>query len=130
MMRSMNPDKLDSVLSPLDRLDQSDPIGMVLAFALCHQSRIKREIDVVRESGSIGNWPLELSLTALHWLIASYGEEFEALEVYCDESKPIQEGLDFFDVFIGRKDKLYLRFGDKPHPSFAYNLAGPVNLVD
>ena len=69
-------------------------------------------------------------MTALHWLLASCGEEFEVLEVYCDESKPIQEGHDFFDVFIGRKDKLYLRFGDKPSPSFIYNLAGPINLVD
>ena len=50
--------------------------------------------------------------------------------MYCDESKPIQEGLDFFDVFIGREDKPYLRFGDKPTSSFIYNLAGPINLVD
>ena len=130
MMRSMNPDQLDSVLSPLEHFDQSDPIGMVLAFALCHESRIKREIEVTRESGSVANWSLELSMTALHWLLASYGEEFEVLEVYCDESKPIQEGHDFFDVFIGREDKLYLRFGDKPNPSFIYNLAGPIKLVD
>ena len=130
MMRSMNPDQLDAVLAPLDQFDQSDPIGMVLAFALCHQSSIKHEIKVMRDSGSLANWSLELSMTALHWLLASCGEEFEVLEVYCDESKPIQEGLDFFDVFIGREDKLYLRFGDKPNPSFIYNLASPINLVD
>ncbi len=130
MMRSMNPDQLDAVLAPLDQFDQSDPIGMVLAFALCHQSRIKHDIEVMKDSGSLANWSLELSMTALHWLLASCGEEFEVLEVYCDESKPIQEGLDFFDVFIGREDKFYLRFGDKPNPSFIYNLAGPINLVD
>ena len=51
MMRSMNPDQLESVLASLDHFDQSNPIGMVLAFALCHQSRIKQEIEVTRESG-------------------------------------------------------------------------------
>ena len=53
MMRSMNPDQLVSVLASLDHFDQSNPIGMVLAFALCHQSRIKREIEVIRESPAV-----------------------------------------------------------------------------
>lgn len=130
MMRSMNPDRLDSVLAPLHGFGQSNPIGMVLAFALCHQGRIKREIEVMRDSGNIANWSLELSMTALHWLLASCGEDFEALDVYCDDSKPIREAREFFDVFIGREDKLYLRFGDKPNPSLIYNLAGPISLVD
>ena len=130
LMRSMNPDQLGSVLSPLGHFDQSNPLGMVFAFTLCHQGRIKREIEVMSGSGDVANWPLELSMTALHWLLASWGEEFEVLEVYCDESIPISAARDFLDVFIGREDKKYLEFGNQPSPSFVYNLAGPINLVD
>ena len=130
MMRNMDSKQLGSVLSPLDQVDQSNPLGMILAFALCHQNRIKREIETMSGSEGIANWPLEMSMTALHWLLASWGEEFDELEVYCDVSQPIHEARDFLDIFIGREDKLYLTFGDQPSPSFVYNLAGPVNLID
>ena len=130
MMRNMDPETLDSVLLPLRRFDQSDPLGLVSAFLLCHRNVIEDDIELMRESDRLANWSLELSMTALHWLLASWGEEFESLEVYCDTSKPMQEAQDFFEAFIGREDKLYLRFGDQPGPSFIYNLAGPIKLVD
>ena len=63
-------------------------------------------------------------------LLATWGEKYESLRAYCDESKPIHEVRDFFDTFIGREDKAYLRFGDQESPSFIYNLAGPINVVD
>ena len=127
MMRSKNPDQLHSVLSPLSHFDQSEPVGMVFAFVLCHQDEIKRELETVRDSGS---WPLELSMTALHCLLAHSAEEFKVLKVYCDESKPIREARDFLNVLIGREDKLYFPFGNQPSPSIVYNLAEPINLVD
>ena len=130
MMRSVNPEQLGSVLSPLGHFDQSNPLGMVFAFTLCHQNLIVRELEVMKGSNSVAKWPLELSMTALHWLLASWGEEFKVLDVYCDESKPVQEARHSFDAFIGREDKLYLEFGNLPSPFIGYNLAGPINLVD
>ena len=130
MMRNLDAKQLESVLSYLDNLEQSDPMGKILAFACCHRKRIEEEIRSVSESGPVANWSLELSMTALNWLLASWGEEFEVLEVYCDESKPIQEAQEFFKVFIGREDKAYIRLGSEPTPSIIYNLSGPINLVD
>ncbi len=130
MMRSMEPGQLEAALSPLGHYDQSDPVGMVYTFSLCHQKRIEKEILSLKEAGSVASWPLELSMTALHWLLASWGEQFEILDVYCDESKPIRDSRDFLDVFIGRKDKAYLWIGDRYTPSFVYNLSGPITLVD
>ena len=69
-------------------------------------------------------------MTALHWLLASWGEQFEVLDVYCDNSKPIEAGEEFFRAFVGREDKAYIRLGSRPTPSVIYNLAGPINLVD
>ena len=130
MMRNLDVNQLESVLSYLDNLEQSDPVGKILAFACCHKKRIEGEIRSVSETGPVANWSLELSMTALNWLLASWGEEFEVLEVYCDESKPIQEAQEFFKVFIGREDKAYIRLGSEPRPSIIYNLSGPINLVD
>lgn len=130
MMRSMDPEKLENVLSSLDHLDQSNPMGKILLFACCHRNRIEDEIRVLSESGSMGNWSLELSTTALHWLLASWGDEYEVLDVYCDDSKPLQASLSFLKHLIGREDKSYIWIGGRRTPSVIYNLAGPIHLVD
>ena len=130
MMRTLDPEHLEVVLTPLDQLDQSNPIGNILAFACCHRKRIENELKLVRESGPVATWTLELSMTALHWLLASWGEQFEVLDVYCDQSKPIEAARQFFQIFIGREDKAYIRLGDQLSPSVVYNLLGPINMVD
>ena len=130
MMSSMDPGQFEAVLSHLDRLDLSTPLGKILTFACCHEQRIKNELRVVRETGPVASWSLELSMTALHWLLISWGEQFEVLDVYCDESKPIEASRQFFDVFVGRKDKAYLRFGNQSSHSIIYNLEGPIKMVN
>ena len=69
-------------------------------------------------------------MTALHWLLASWGEEYEVLDVFCDKSKPIQEAQWLFEAFIGREDKAYIQLGNQRSPSIIYNLLRPINLVD
>ena len=130
LMRCHNPDVVEKVLSPLDRLNTSDPMGAMLAFSLLNQGSIKDEIKLLRELDEGTRWDLELSQTMVHWLLAHWGEEFEELEAYCDESKPIESNMDIFNHMIGRKDKAYIRLGGEPRPSLVYNLAGPIRLVD
>ena len=48
----------------------------------------------------------------------------------CDASKPVAEDLAFFKNFLGREDKAYMWFGRPNNPSYIYNLAEPVQLVD
>lgn len=69
-------------------------------------------------------------MTALNWILASWGEKYEELDVYCDQSKPIEAARQFFHVFIGREDKSYIHLGSRPTPSLVYNLSGPLNMVD
>lgn len=133
MMKSMDSSKLDSVLSFLDHIDQSELIGKILTFALCNRKQIENEIETMRKSDSEGLirfWPLELSMTALHLLLANWGEEFESLEAYCDDSKPISAAERFFSAFVGRKDKAYIQFGDSRSSPLIYNLSGPIRTVD
>lgn len=136
MMRNTDVRQFKAVLSPLAHFDQTDPIGHILAFSLCHRKRIEtginemNEMRNVKKFDAVANWTLDLSMTALHWLLASWGEEFEVLEVYCDESKPIRDAKEFFEAFIGREDKVYSLLDDQSSPSIVYNLSGPINLVD
>ena len=130
LMRKHYPEVVEKVISPLDRLNTSDPMGAMLAFSLLNQDSIKDEIKLLRELDHGTRWDLELSQTMVHWLLAHWGEEFEGLEVYCDESKPIESNMSMFDHMIGRKDKAYIRLGGEPRPSLVYNLAEPVRLVD
>lgn len=114
-------------------MDQSELIGKILTFALCNRKLIENEIETMRKSDSewlIKFWPLELSVTALHLLLANWGEEFESLEAYCDDSKPISAAKGFFSVFIQRKDKAYIQFGDGRSSPLIYNLSGPIRTVD
>ena len=126
MMRSANPEQLMTVLDPLSNFDQSTPMGKLLTIAICHQNRIKDEVRTGRSS----SWPLELSMTALHWLLASWSDQFEVLEVYCDQSKPLLDARGFFEAMIGREDKNYVRFGSQPILSITYNLKRQIQLVD
>ena len=130
LMRCHDPDVVEKVLSPLDRLNTADPMGAMLAFSQLNQDSIRDEIKLLRDLDKGTRWDLELSQTMVHWLLAYWGEEFESLEAYCDESKPIESSMDIFKHFVGRKDKAYISLGGQPRPSLVYNLAGPVNLVD
>ena len=130
VMTSRNPSQLETVLSYLDHVDLTSPIGKILTFACCHRKRIEDEIRAIRDSGPLASWSLELSMSALHWLLTSWGDDYEMLDVHCDKSKPIEASRDFFDVFVGRQDKIYIRLGNQPTHSVVYNLAGPIKMVN
>lgn len=131
LMRHRDTGHLESLLSPTDRgITLSDPLGQIMTFALCHQNRIMGEVSTLKESDSVSKWALELTGTALFWLLSYWGERFESLDVYCDKSKPLEGNQPLFDAMIGRHDKIYMRFGSHPEVAMTFNLAGPLNLVE
>ena len=130
LMDTHEPSDVGKVLSPLDHLTTSGPLGTMLAFCQLNIESIRDEIKLMRDLDGGTRWDLELSQTIVHWLLAHWGEEFESLDAYCDESKPIESNMDMFNQFIGRTDKAYIRLGGEPRPSLVYNLAGPIQLVD
>ncbi len=130
MMREPSHATLERVLSGLGEIDPSSPTFLIKEFTTSHRQALINEIDRVATSEFIASWSLELSMTSLHWLLASLGEEYDQLSVYCDESKPLESSKWFFNNFVGRSDKHYMPvFGDKT-PSYVYNLAKPINFVD
>jgi len=130
LVRKGNPRKLESLLSPIDgNLALSDPLGQILTFTLCHRERIEREILGLGEASGLNKWTLELTLTSLHCLLSAWSESFDCMEVYCDESKPLETDRNFFDPMIGRTDRVYVTFDGQKESALTYNLSGSIKLV-
>ena len=134
LMRTLDPQKVDPVVSHAGNVDLTSPLGYLLVIALCQRDRIKKEIEFLRDMQDGPRWELELSLPSMNYLLAAWGERFDALEVHCDKSKPIQSDLlseiSLFKQMVGRHDKFYLPVGQPDSPSVVYNLAAPVQLKD
>ena len=134
LMRTLDPQQVDAVVSHVGDVELTGPLGYLLVIALCQRDRIKKEIESLRDMKDGTRWGLELSGPLVNYLLAAWGERFDALEVHCDRSKPIQSDLlseiSWFNQMIGRQDKVYFPIGREGSPSLVYNLAAPIQLED
>jgi len=98
-------------------------------FCVANQKEIFEEIDLLRGL-SVGKWILDLTAACLNPVLWHWGTKFESLEVYCDDSKPLQTYLSsgIFDGMIGRTDKQTFEM-DGHSQQITYNLAKPIQLV-
>ena len=85
-------------------------------------------IVILEESQYVGNWVLDLSLSALFPQIATWGERFDVIAVYCDDSKPLRELTPVLNAMVGRTERTSLIFDRKRRP-LTFNLAQPIQLV-
>ena len=136
LMRTLDPEQVDAVVSHVGDVEPASYLGDILLFASSQQDRIKREIEFLRKIRSGPGWELELSMPSVNFLLASWGEKYKdkALEVHCDNSKPIQSDLSssisIFNQMVGREDKFYIPVGRPGRPSIIYNLATEIILED
>lgn len=131
LMKTKDPDYLERLLSPVNQeLSLSGPLGQILTFTLCHRDRIANEVGKLKGIDGVSKWALELTQTSLYWLLSYWGERFECLDVYCDQSKPLETDLQIFDMMIGRRDKIYQRLGSHREVALTFNLNGPIKLVN
>ena len=96
-------------------------------MVLVQNSGINKEIDSLRGSGA-GKWILDLTDTALFTQLAEWGQRFHQLDVFCDESKPLDHNKELFTVMINRKEKLYNTLLDKKQP-ITFNHCCPGNNI-
>ena len=108
-----------STLSPLfvkaqKRRGRRLPSHDVLDFALLHRAEVLRELDSLNGDG-VGKWVLDLSSTSLKSVLVHWAKTLnDALDVICDDSKPLEEISQSFDPFIGQTKKVYFAFQGKP----------------
>jgi len=128
LMRKMDLESLGILFSPIAQPNMSPVLKDIRDFAFYNKGTIIKEIDSLKGTNH-GKWVLDLSTSSLFALLGHWGERYEQLKVFCDTSKPIESGLDLFNVMINRKDKKYVQLGGEKHP-LTFNLAEPISLVD
>lgn len=129
LMRTKDISKIDGMLSIASQADLrlDRPLGQLLTFTACHKNRISDEISSLPGTG-IGKWVLELSFTALFHLLAYWGDIFESLSVFCDESKPLVDQVNHLDIMINREEKIYQQVAETKYP-IIFNLAHSIQFV-
>ncbi|HEY1257110.1 MAG TPA: DUF3800 domain-containing protein [Terracidiphilus sp.] len=106
---------------------QQNPLHAIGLFAEIHRKKISEEMLGFREPG-VPNWILDLTTTSLYSLLVFWGQKYTALEVTCDESKPLKGDMPVFDAMIGRTNQVYVTFQGKTSPML-FNLSRPLNLA-
>lgn len=96
-------------------------------IAVCHRDVIAADVRSHANGDPLFRWLLDVSDGALWNLLQMWGERFDSLEVICDESNPLYEVRDHFDVMIGRSDRRYVKVEDRLQP-LIFNLSGPLQF--
>jgi len=128
LMRSGDEQGLASLFSSNTHPNMSPVLGQIRDFAILNKDSIMEELDGYAGEGA-GKWVLDLSNTALFSLLAKWGEAFEQITALCDQSKPLSDDQDLFNVMVNRTDKKSYLFGEEEIP-ITFNLSGPIQFVD
>jgi hypothetical protein len=108
---------------------ESDPLAAVSLFAMINKGTIQAEIDSIHGDHSIPSWVLDLTTTSLFSVLRHWGEVFDALDVYCDKSKPLETEIDILKAMVGRRDHFRMQMFGKD-VQFTFNLVREPSLVD
>lgn len=106
----------------------SEVLEDIAEFVRIHSDFIAAEFAKMSVLQPVHRWMLELSSSALYSLLATWGSRFDSLEVYCDDSKPLVDMREPFDMMVGRTDKGEIAFEGK-RQSLVFNLAKPIEFV-
>lgn len=128
LMRKQCFDGLNSLFSTSTHPEMSPVLSQIREFAITKQHQIAEELASLPGNGA-GKWILELTSTSLFTLLADWGQKFDSIRAYCDNSQPLQHDQSFFDAMIDREDLKYIESFDRKQP-LTFNLAERLNFVD
>lgn len=128
LMRTGDFEGLKALFSTSKDEGISPVLGQICDFAIHNKESVIRELEGYVGEGA-GKWVLDLTNTALFSLLAEWGQEYAQLTAYCDQSKPLSEGPDIFNVMINRQDKKFSHIAGIDSP-ITFNLKEPLKLVD
>jgi len=126
-MRSLDESKLIYATSELLYPSRPPALELIAAFTTANISSVRTELESLRGTET-GKWILDLTSTALYTLLCEWGETCDAMEVFCDESKPLATNPAMISGMVGRTVKAYhTLFGEKRGVTF--NLVKEVEFV-
>lgn len=115
---------LEALFSDLQNNEDDFVTPMIIDFIKINHKVIKDEME------SLPKWTLDLTTTSLYTLLAHWNKDNNhSLQVFCDNSKPLDYDKEFFNCFIGRKEKIYSTFVKTDAP-ITFNLLEQINMVD
>jgi len=107
----------------------SNPLAAISLFAMINRNAIQAEMDVLGLDGSPHRWMLDLSMTSLFSVLQYWGEVYNEIEVFCDESKPLETEIGFLGAMVGRRDHVRMQMFGKDI-QFTFNLVRLPALVN
>jgi hypothetical protein len=128
LMRTGDFEGLKSLFSTSKDEGISPVLEQICDFAIHNKESVVQELDGYAGEGA-GKWVLDLTNTALFSLLAEWGQEYDQLTAYCDQSKPLNEDQSIFNAMINREDKKFTHVAGIDSP-ITFNLKEPLNLVD
>ncbi len=128
LMRTQDESKLQTLFNSSSHNDNSPILILIREFAQNQIEKIREDL-LIRPGDGINKWILDLTGTALFFLLANWGQEFEQLTAICDKSKPLQDNLERYNTMIGRTDKQYIDIFGESRP-ITFNLSGPIQLIN
>lgn len=128
LMKSKNYEETNYMFSSLLLPIISPMLDLIKTFCIYHRNTINEELDSLKGNG-VGKWILDFTQTSLVTLLAEWGQEFQQLHVFCDESKPLQEQQEIFDAMLNKQDKIFMEVEGKEHP-ITFNLATQLQFVN
>lgn len=128
LMRTGDFDGLKALFSASKNEGISPVLEQICDFAIHNKEAVIEELDGYAGNGA-GKWVLDLTNTALFGLLAEWGQEYDQLTAYCDQSKPLSEDQEIFNVMVNREDKKYSHVAGMDSP-ITFNLKEPLKLVD
>lgn len=128
LMRTGDFEGLKALFSSSKNGDVSPILEKICDFAIHNKDAVIEELNGYAGEGA-GKWVLDLTNTALFSLLAEWGQEYDQLTAYCDQSKPLSEDQEIFNVMVNREDKKYSHVAGMESP-ITFNLKEPLKLVD
>lgn len=128
LMREKNLEGFDRLFHSYGHPNKSSTLFQIIDFAQCNVEKVREEISGLPGDG-VGKWILDLTNTALFTLLANWGTEHEQLDAICDESKPLYDDQEIFNIMVARKDRKFITMKGERHP-ITFNLSRPIQLVN
>jgi hypothetical protein len=131
LMRGKNIARIAFLFGPSPEKPATGSLSpMIQEFCIANQKEILEEIESLGDV-SVGKWILDVTGACLNAVLWHRGAKFESLEVYCDESKPLESLLrvgGIFDAMVARTDKQTFELEGRSQ-QITYNLVKPIELV-
>lgn len=106
----------------------SNPLAAISLFAMTNRAAIQSELEGTH-GATVPNWILDLTTTSLFSVLRHWGEVYDEIDLFCDESKPLETEIGILKGMVGRRDHVRMEaFGKDIQVTF--NLAREPQLVN